>query len=67
MTDWKRRGMKLKRIRERRGWTQAELAGKVGVARVTVARLEIGNRRPSLQLLERLSKALKVKVAELLE
>lgn len=59
--------MRLKRMREKRGWTQEDLASKVGVARVTIARIEIGNRRPSLELLERIAKALKVKVGDLLK
>jgi transcriptional regulator with XRE-family HTH domain len=59
--------MRLKRLREKREWTQQELAEKVGVSRVTVARIEIGNRKPSLELLERLAKALKVKVGDLLK
>lgn len=63
----KRRGMKLKVLRQKRGWTQATLAEKVDVARVTIARVESGISRPSLALLERLAKALRVKVGELLE
>ncbi len=59
--------MRLKRLREKRGWTQQVLAEKVGVSRVTVARIEIGNRKPSLELLYRLAKVLKVKVGDLLE
>ena len=65
--NWRRWGMRLKKLREARDWTQAELAEKVGVARNTIALLEIGQRRPSLALLERLAKVLKVKVGELLE
>ncbi len=65
--DWRKRGMRLQRLRKNRGWTQQVLADKVGVSRVTVARIEIGNRRPSLELLERLAKALRVKVGELLK
>ena len=64
--DWRKRGMRLKRLREKRGWTQQALAEKVGVARVTIGRIEIGNRKPSLELLERLAKVLKVKVGDLL-
>jgi transcriptional regulator with XRE-family HTH domain len=47
--------------------TQAELAARVGVAKNTVTRIEIGNRRPSFDLLERLAKTLKVSLAELVE
>ncbi len=65
--DWRKRGMRLKRLRENQGWTQQVLAEKVGVARVTIARIEIGNRRPSLELLERLAKALRVKAGDLLK
>ncbi len=65
--DWRKRGMRLKRLREKRGWTQQVLAEKVGVSRVTIARVEIGNRKPSLELLYRLAKALKVKVGDLLK
>lgn len=59
--------MRLKKMREERGWTQEFLAERVGVSRNTIARIEIGNRRPSLDLLERLAKALRVKVGELLK
>ncbi len=47
--------------------TQAALAKKVGVHQVTIARLETGVRRPSMDLLQKLAKVLRVKVAELLE
>ncbi len=57
----------LKKARGRRKLTQAALAEKVGAHQVTIARLESGTRRPSMALLQRLAKALKVKVTELLE
>jgi len=44
-----------------------ELAEKVGVHEMTISKLERGDRQPSLALLRRLAKALKVKVAELVE
>ena len=55
----------VKRLRRKRAWTQAELAHRVGVARVTIARIEIGNRRPSLALLERLARTFRVGITEL--
>jgi transcriptional regulator with XRE-family HTH domain len=61
------RGAVLKKARERRKLTQVELAGKVGVHEITISRLERGDRQPSMALLQRLAKTLKVKVAELLE
>jgi transcriptional regulator with XRE-family HTH domain len=56
----------LKRARLRRKLTQAQLADKVGVHKITVSRLERGDRQPSMSLLQRLAKALGVPVTELL-
>jgi transcriptional regulator with XRE-family HTH domain len=59
--------MRLKRLREQRGFTQATLAGKVGVSRAYLARLEMGRHDPPLSRLRKLAKALKVPIAELLK
>jgi transcriptional regulator with XRE-family HTH domain len=56
---------RIKDFRHRRGWTQEELAQRVGVAPNTIARIESGNRRPSLGLLERLARTLNVDLARL--
>jgi len=63
----KRIGQNVKRRRERRGWTQAELASKIGIHRISVARLEAGGKGPSWALLERLARALRVKPGRLLD
>jgi transcriptional regulator with XRE-family HTH domain len=57
----------LKRLREQRGFTQQALAEQVGTTRVTVARLETGTRQPGVHLLERIARALKVPVDDLLK
>ena len=57
----------LKRLRERRGMTQEQLAKRAGTGRVTVARLETGTRRPGIDLAEALAQALRVRVTELLK
>ena len=57
----------LKRLRERRGLTQQQLADRVGAHRVTLAKLETGALRPGVDVLEGLAKALKVKVTDLLK
>ncbi len=57
----------LKRIRARRKLTQAALAAKAGTTQVTIARLETGVRRPSVDMLVRLATALRVDVRELLK
>lgn len=64
--DWKRFGTELKRRREKAGMTQDLLAATIGVRLATIGRLEIGDRRPSFDLLERLAKALRCRVRDLL-
>ena len=60
--------VKLRKLREASGLTQEQLAKKVGVSQGYLAHLESGGRtNPSLALIRRLAKALKVKVGELLE
>ncbi len=64
-------GPRIKRLRKQHGLTQAELAEKIGVQRVYIARLESPDaakhhRRPSLPVLEKLAKALKTSIGQLL-
>lgn len=65
-------GVRLKRLREAKGWTQEGLAQRARVARITIARIEGRSRRtkhqrPALRTIERLARALKVEIATLLE
>ncbi len=60
-------GMKIQRLREKRGMTQEALAAKAGVSRGFLARLETGRHDPSLTTVGKLAKALKVKLGELLD
>ena len=64
--DWRRWGAKLKRLRNERDWTQQELAEKVGVVRNSINKCEMGDRRPSLDLLERLARAFHTTLDDLL-
>ena len=59
-------GHQLQRLRTRRGLTQEQLAVKAGLARVYVTKLEQGEPDPTLTMLVRLAKALRVSVTELL-
>ncbi len=59
-------GMKIQRLRQKRGMTQEALAAKAGVSRGFLARLETGRHDPSLTTVGKLAKALKVKLGELL-
>ena len=57
--------MRLKQLRAARGLTQAALAYKTKFSLGYVARLEQGRHDPPLSTLEKLAKALNVRVGEL--
>ena len=59
-------GKQLQRLRTSRGLTQEQLAVKAGLVRVYVTKLEQGEHDPTLTMLVRLAKALRVSVTELL-
>ncbi len=54
-------------MRADRELTQETLAEKAGISRTYLARLEAGIQDPTLTTLKNLAKALKVRVAELIE
>jgi len=56
----------LKKLRRQRNLTQTALAGKVGCTQAYIVLLERGRRNPTLAVLQKLAKALKVTIAELL-
>ncbi len=63
-----RLGQVLKALREEREWTLDDLAKRANVTNVYIWQLENGERKnPSLAVLKRLAKALRVPVTELLE
>lgn len=51
-------GASVRTMREHRGWTQARLAEAAGMTQPAVARFEAGGTIPTIQILERLAKAL---------
>jgi transcriptional regulator with XRE-family HTH domain len=66
MAPIKRTAMRLRQLRAERKMSQRELAQKAGISREYVTRLEAARQDPTLGTLEKLAKALKVKVTELL-
>lgn len=50
----------IKRLREKRDWTQDDLAEKVGLSRSAIANIEIGKSSPRQETLKRLAAALGV-------
>ena len=56
----------LIRLRGERGWSQEDLADEAGLHRTYVSGLERRVRNPTLAILDKLAKALKVSAASLL-
>jgi transcriptional regulator with XRE-family HTH domain len=59
--------MKLKRMRETKGLSQADLARRAKITREYVNKLEAGRYDPTVGVIQRLAKALGVPVTALLE
>jgi transcriptional regulator with XRE-family HTH domain len=55
---------KLRTIRKKNGLTQAELARRVGVSRSYINKIENGEAKPSLALLERIASILGVSMKD---
>ena len=58
-------GLRLRQLREEKRITQEELAERVGVARNSISRMELGYNHPSIPLLEKLAENLGVEPGEL--
>ena len=66
--DIRRRvGINLRRAREGLGVSQEELADLAGIHRTYISGVERGVRNPTIVVLEKIAKALKVKSSALLE
>lgn len=63
----KRLGKNIAKSRKGIGWTQANVAEKLGVDTETISRFERGVSMPSLVTLEKLANALNTTVSDLLE
>ncbi|MBI5618775.1 MAG: helix-turn-helix transcriptional regulator [Gammaproteobacteria bacterium] len=57
----------LAAMRLRKGWSQAELARRVGTSQSHIARIETGHADPQLSTVKKLAKALEVEVADVAE
>lgn len=53
-------GERIKKLRKARGFTQFDLAEKVGLAESTISLLEAGKRKPSLQAINKLAEIFNV-------
>lgn len=67
MTPIKTMAIRLRELRKERGMSQEVLAARAGISRTYLARLETARQDPTLSTLEKLAKALKVRVEKLLK
>lgn len=59
-------GKRLRQLRQDAGWTQEQLAEAAGITTTYTSDLERGTKVPSLTIVLRISRALRIPVAELL-
>jgi len=57
----------VRRLRREKGWTQDELAAKVGVEQMAISLIENARANPTLETLESLAKSLGVRFVDLFE
>ena len=62
-----RLGKNVRRLRLAKGWSQEDYADRVGIHRTYVSDIERGRRNPTITVVEKLAKPLKVPVGELLD
>ena len=58
-------GAVIRAARQRRGWTQAQLAAALGTSQSAITRIEQGNQNLSLEMLSRIGKALDSEIVSL--
>lgn len=63
----KRVGANIRKLREDKDWSQEELADQAGFHRTYISGVERGIRNPTITVIERIAKALKVRTEELLK
>ncbi len=62
----KRLGSNVKRLRQEKGWSQEDYADRAGIHRTYVSDIERAARNPTISIVEKLAKALKVTASDLL-
>ena len=58
-------GDRIRKLRKKRGWTQVEMAEKVGIDRSFLADVERGKRNVSILNVESIARGLKVSLSQL--
>jgi len=60
-------GAKIKELRKSKGYSQDQLSEKIDIDTKSLSRIEVGSSYPSLDLLDRISKALGVEIKDFFE
>ncbi len=63
----KKVGDRIRKYREKRGWTQEQLAFETGLHRAYIGHIERGEKNIGLKNLEKIAKALRVNISDLLK
>ncbi len=63
----KKVGARIKKYREKRGWTQKQLAFEAGLHRAYIGHIERGEKNIGLKNLEKIAKTINVDIADLLK
>ncbi len=58
---------RLRVLRAERGWSQAELGGRIGVSRQAVNAIETGKHDPSLPLAFRIARLFELRIEEVFD
>lgn len=59
--------MRIKELREAKGWSQTKLAEESGLSQSFIHAIEAGKKSPTMRSLWKLSKALGVPISEIIE
>ena len=65
MTSKKQLGMRIRYLREKRGYSQLDFAVEAGINRNYLCDLEAGRRNPTLDILDKIAQALGITLEEL--
>ncbi len=63
-TTKKKLGRRIQKFRKGLGYTQEELAEKLDISKTHMGHVEQGRKSPSLKLMERIAKTLRIKLSE---
>lgn len=64
--SYEKLGRKIQKLRKITGLSQEEFAERISISRTHMGHIEQGRKKPSLELLEKIAKELKVKVHEII-